>query len=140
MRLNFEFPEARVQELKQLQTELGVDMKTLFNNALSVFEWCVEETKAGNEIAAVNEQKQTFRVLVTPVLQGRPKQVQAAAPIKGVIPAPAHDECAGGSQLISPALTQPHGQASTITAKASQSASRRKKPVLTPPAADPTSA
>lgn len=69
MRLNFEFPEERVKELKALQSTLDVDMKTLVNNALSIFEWCVEETKAGNEIAAVNQSDQTYRVLITPVLQ-----------------------------------------------------------------------
>lgn len=69
MRLNFEFPEERIKELKALQATLDVDMKTLVNNALSIFEWCVEETKAGNEIAAVNESDQTYRVLITPLLQ-----------------------------------------------------------------------
>ncbi len=69
MRLNFEFSEERVKDLKELQVALDVDMKTLVNNALSVFEWCVDETKRGNEIAAVNESNQTYRVLITPVLQ-----------------------------------------------------------------------
>jgi len=69
MRLNFEFPEERVKELRELQGPLGVDMKTLFNTALTVFEWCVEETKQGNEIAAVNEDEGTYRVLITPPLQ-----------------------------------------------------------------------
>jgi len=69
MRLNFEFSEERIKELKALQATLDVDMKTLVNNALSIFEWCVEETKAGNEIAAVNESDQTYRVLITPLLQ-----------------------------------------------------------------------
>jgi hypothetical protein len=67
-RLNFDVPEARYIELKQLTDDLDVDMKTLFNNALTIFEWCVRETKAGNEIAAVNEAKQVYRVLVTPLL------------------------------------------------------------------------
>ena len=78
MRLNFEFPETRIQELKQLQAELGVDMKTLVNNALSILDWCVQETKAGNEIAAVNESAETYRVLVTPLLQSLARQHTAA--------------------------------------------------------------
>ena len=74
MRLNFEFPEERIKELRGLQAALGnVEMKTLVNNALSVFEWCMEETKAGNEIAAVNMSDQTYRVLVTPLLQSLKK-------------------------------------------------------------------
>jgi len=32
-------------------------------------EWAVNETKDGNEIAAVNEEAETYRVLVLPLLQ-----------------------------------------------------------------------
>jgi hypothetical protein len=74
MRLNFEFSEERIKELKALQAELDIDMKTLMNNALSIFEWCVEETKRGNEIAAVNEAEKTYRVLITPLLQSLAKK------------------------------------------------------------------
>lgn len=81
MRLNFEFPEERVKELKELQGLLGVDMKTLVNNALSVFEWCIEETKAGNEIAAVNEPDGTYRVLITPLLQSLTKKHKVMQPL-----------------------------------------------------------
>ena len=49
-------------------------MKTLVNTALTVFEWCVEETKRGNEIAALNEDEQIYRVLVTPPLQALAKK------------------------------------------------------------------
>jgi hypothetical protein len=80
MRLNFEFPEERVKELKELQGVLGIDMKTLVNNALSIFEWCVEETKQGNEIAAVNESDETYRVLITPVLQSLAKKYKTVVP------------------------------------------------------------
>jgi hypothetical protein len=81
MRLNFEFSEARVTELKALQESLGVDMKTLVNNALSILDWCVEETKAGNEIAAINANDQTYRVLITPLLHTlRAKKRQTAHP------------------------------------------------------------
>ncbi len=70
MRLNFEFPDERVEELKQLQAETGTEsMKDLVNNAFSLLEWAVNETKDGNEIAAVNEDEETYRVLVLPLLQ-----------------------------------------------------------------------
>lgn len=70
MRLNFEFPEERIKELKELQSEAGLDtMKDLINNALTIFEWAVHETRKGNEIAAVNEAGESYRVLVTPALQ-----------------------------------------------------------------------
>lgn len=70
MRLNFEFADERVEELKQLQAETGTEsMKDLVNNAFSLLEWAVTETKDGNEIAAVNEDNETYRVLVLPLLQ-----------------------------------------------------------------------
>lgn len=69
MRLNFEFPDERIEELKQLQSETGTDsMKELVNNAFTLLEWAVKETKDGNEIAAVDEEDETYRVLVLPLL------------------------------------------------------------------------
>ena len=53
MRLNFEFSEERINDLKALQTETGSEsMKELFYNALTMLEWAVKEVKSGNEIAA----------------------------------------------------------------------------------------
>ena len=61
MRLNFEFPEDRVEELKQLQQATRAEsMKELVNNAFALLEWAVKETAKGNEIAAVNEQTRTY--------------------------------------------------------------------------------
>ncbi len=71
MRLNFEFPEERINELKALQMETGTEsMKELLNTALTALEWLVEETKNGSEIAAINEERKTYRVLVMPILEG----------------------------------------------------------------------
>ncbi len=70
MRLNFEFPEERVNELKSLQTQTNSEtMKELFNSALTMLEWAIEEVKHGNEIAAVNEEAKMYRVFVTPALE-----------------------------------------------------------------------
>jgi hypothetical protein len=70
MRMNFEFPEDRIQDLKQLQGDTGAEsMKELVNNAFTILEWAVNEIKNGNEIAAVSEKDKTYRVLVMPLLQ-----------------------------------------------------------------------
>src|SRR6266852_220442 len=64
MRMNFEFSEQRVGDLKKLLNETGTEtMKDLVNNAFTILEWAVDETKAGNEIAAVNEGEEVYRVL-----------------------------------------------------------------------------
>jgi hypothetical protein len=84
MRLNFEFPEERIEDLKQLQAATGTDsMKDLVNNALTILEWAVEEARKGNEIAAVNESEEIYRVLVTPLLQ-RVVRTQKRVPARAV--------------------------------------------------------
>jgi len=80
MRLNFEFSEERVQDLKSLLERTKAEtMKDLVNNALTILEWTVKETAAGNEIAAVNEEKQVYRVLITPILQGIAKKAESSS-------------------------------------------------------------
>lgn len=70
MRLNFEFQEERINDLKALQSDTGSEsMKELINNALTMLEWAVKEVKAGNEIAAVNEDDKIYRVFITPLLE-----------------------------------------------------------------------
>src|ERR1700733_6460439 len=70
MRIQLELPETQVQELKTLMAEAGLDTyKDLFNQALSAFEWILNEVKSGRSIASVDEQNQTYRVLVMPALQ-----------------------------------------------------------------------
>jgi hypothetical protein len=79
MRLNLEFSEQRVEDLKRLLDETDTaTMKDLVNNAFTVLEWAIDETNAGNEIAAINEGKQVFRVLITPILQRVGKMRKAA--------------------------------------------------------------
>jgi hypothetical protein len=70
VRLNFEVSEQQLNEFKALQLETdSASMKELFNSAITTLEWLIEETKKGNEIAAINEDKKVYRVLVTPVLE-----------------------------------------------------------------------
>jgi len=79
MRLNFELPEERVKELKELQTETASDsMKELFNNALTMLAWAIKEVKNGNEIAAVNDKEDIYRVFVTPLLERVVRKSQSA--------------------------------------------------------------
>lgn len=70
MRLNLEISDVQMNSLRALQKRTGANtMKDLVNHALTLLEWAVDETANGNEVAAVNEKKATFRVLVTPLLQ-----------------------------------------------------------------------
>jgi hypothetical protein len=82
-RLNLEISDAQMESLKALEKRTGAEsMKNLVNNALSMLEWAVQETARGNEIAAVDEERQVYRVLVTPLLQHVAKheaRIQAVA-------------------------------------------------------------
>ncbi len=70
MRLNFEISESQMASLKALQIRTGAStMKDLVNNALTILEWAVDETANGNEVAALNEDDKSYRILVTPLLK-----------------------------------------------------------------------
>jgi len=77
MRINFEFTAEQVRKLKGLQEKTGsASMKELFNNAMSLLEWTVDETINGNEIASINTDDKHYRVLIAPALQRAAQQRQ----------------------------------------------------------------
>ena len=68
MRLNFEFNDAQVDNINALKEKTGAaSMKELFNNALTMLEWAVEEVARVKEIVATDGK--TSRVFVTPLLR-----------------------------------------------------------------------
>jgi len=70
MNLGLEFSREREPDLNRLLAATGtVQLKDLVNDALTILEWAVHEVRADNEIAAVNEDKQVYRVLLIPVLE-----------------------------------------------------------------------
>jgi len=77
MRLNFEINEDQMNSFKALQQRTGAGtMKDLVNNALTILEWAVDETAKGNEVAALNEDDKSYRILVTPLLQHVARQTR----------------------------------------------------------------
>jgi len=70
MNLGLEFSREREPDLKNLLSATGTaQLKDLVNDALTILEWSVREVMADNEIAAVNEDKQVYRVLLIPILE-----------------------------------------------------------------------
>ncbi|MBB4286497.1 hypothetical protein [Roseospira goensis] len=68
-RVQFDLTPERLAELDHLMAVCGFETrKELFNTALSFFEAAVEEARKGNDIAAVNEEAQTYSRLVLPAL------------------------------------------------------------------------
>lgn len=69
-RIQFELPEARVQELEGLMRETGISTKKdLLNDALTLFQWAVRERQAGRKIASVDETNQRYKELAMPSLE-----------------------------------------------------------------------
>lgn len=70
MRIQVDLTPERVARLKALMAVLELDgYKDLFNNALSVLDWVVEETRNGREVASIDAHEQRYRVLVLPALE-----------------------------------------------------------------------
>jgi len=70
LRIQLNLPEEKIQELKALMAEADIETyKELFNNALTLLEWSIAESKAGRALASVDEAKEHYRVLVMPMLQ-----------------------------------------------------------------------
>jgi hypothetical protein len=82
VRIQFEMPKDKAEELDGLMKETGVQTKKeLFNNALTILKWAVRETKNGNSIASVDEAHGKYRELQMPILShgkwGRPATASA---------------------------------------------------------------
>ena len=68
-RIHFEIPEDKAKRLESLMELCHVTTKKdLFNNALSLLEWAVEEKKSGYDIASINKETNLFRELRMPIL------------------------------------------------------------------------
>lgn len=70
MRVNIELSEERVNVLKALAEECGLStQKELFNSALTLFEWAVNERRSGRTIASIDESTMKYKELAMPALQ-----------------------------------------------------------------------
>jgi hypothetical protein len=75
VRIQFELPEEKVKELEAIMAEARITTKKdLFNNALTLWEWAVQERQNGRTIASVDEDNKKYKELVMPALLAiRPK-------------------------------------------------------------------
>jgi hypothetical protein len=69
MRLQIEVTEDQDRHIQSLMEQTGLaTKKDLFNNALTLLSWAIEEVANGNTIASVNEEENRYRVLQMPIL------------------------------------------------------------------------
>jgi len=69
VRVQLDMPENRVRELEQIMAKTGVaTRKDIFENALALFEWAVNERTVGRKIGSIDEEGDGYRELLMPAL------------------------------------------------------------------------
>ena len=70
IRIQFELPENKVEELERLMRVAGISTKKdLLNNAVTLFQWAVTEKQNGNIVASISKNTGAIKELVMPALQ-----------------------------------------------------------------------
>jgi hypothetical protein len=78
MRLQIDVTEDQERHIQRLMEETGLSTKKdLFNNALTLLSWAVEEVGSGNTVASVNEEQQRYRELQMPALTNVAQRAKA---------------------------------------------------------------
>lgn len=68
-RIQLEIPEEKLRELEALMEKCGIKTKKeLINNALTLLDWAVNEKRTGRIIASFDQEKDTVREIVMPIL------------------------------------------------------------------------
>lgn len=69
-RFGFEITAERVKDIQALAESTGIATnRELFNNALTLLEWAVDEVKQGRTIASIDEQTGVYRELHMPLFR-----------------------------------------------------------------------
>lgn len=73
--------ETEIQQVKRLQALLNEGNAALLRDALTVFEWAVEEVRMGRRVASIDPTQQSIREFTTPALRkARHHSVRAFEP------------------------------------------------------------
>jgi hypothetical protein len=79
VRLQVELDREKNEELEAMMREGNVrTKKDLINSALTLLKWAMNERKEGRIIASVDEEKDTYKQLVMPILEVVKPQVRVA--------------------------------------------------------------
>ena len=69
IRLQIDLNDDRVKEIEALMKEGGAATKREFvNAALSLLEWAMKERRSGRIIASIDEEKDSYKEVVMPIL------------------------------------------------------------------------
>ena len=69
MRIQLDLDPQGVKMIEELKRQTGIKThKDLFNNALTILTWAVQQRMAGRTVASMDEQTEKYRELQMPVL------------------------------------------------------------------------
>jgi hypothetical protein len=69
VRVQLDMPEDRVKDIENIMAKTGVSTrKDVFENALALFEWAVNERANGRKIASLDKNEDGYRELLMPAL------------------------------------------------------------------------
>ncbi len=69
MDIKIQLSDEHAREFHALLKKTGVDVKTFLNTAFAFLKWGIETREAGREVASVDEEEQTYRVCILPILE-----------------------------------------------------------------------
>jgi hypothetical protein len=78
MRIQFEMSTEKVNDLDRLKEQTALrTRREVFDNALTFFEWGVNESANGHLVAAVDEESGLYQPIVMPVFSAARRRAQA---------------------------------------------------------------
>jgi len=87
VKFQFEMPKDNSDRLDELAGEIGVTKKEIINNALTLLEWAIVESKQGRILASVDEKEDKYKEVILPLLSAfgaaaRGQAVARATPVE----------------------------------------------------------
>ncbi len=81
MRIDFNFNDDQIKYLKSLQRKTGFSrVQEMFNSAMTLLEWSVDEKIKGNEIASIDPASESYRTIAMPILRKAAEYARAEEP------------------------------------------------------------
>lgn len=74
-RLQFDVSESMLQEIEDMMEVSGMaSRKELFNSAITLWQWAIEQVRRDREIVSANKERDDFEILRIPTLEAARKK------------------------------------------------------------------
>jgi len=68
VKFQFEMPKENSDRLDELARQVGVTKKEIINNALTLLEWAIVESKQGRTLASIDAKEDKYKEVILPLL------------------------------------------------------------------------